>query len=240
MSDMKPFLTLEDISVSYGSIKAVRGVSMQVMEGEIATMIGANGAGKTTIMRTIMGLKSPVSGKIYYEGQDITKWSTQQRVKAGLILSPEGRQVFPRFSVADNLAMGGYTHSQAENNTTLESVLELFPILKDRLTQPAGTLSGGEQQMLAVGRAMMGKPRLLLLDEPSLGLAPLIVKEIFGLVKRINSMGTTVLLVEQNAKQALRISHRGYVLETGTITLSGSAKELLHSDDVRKAYLGGI
>ncbi len=237
---MTPFLALENIEINYGSIKAVKGVSLEVSKGEIVTMIGANGAGKTSIMRTIMGLKTPTAGRIFYDGADITKWSTQRRVKEGLVLSPEGRQVFPGFSVADNLAMGGYTHTQTENDATLEKVLDLFPVLRDRMNQPAGTLSGGEQQMLAVGRAMMGKPRLLLLDEPSLGLAPLIVKEIFGLIQRINDMGTTVLLVEQNARQALRISDRGYVLETGKLTLSDTADNLLHSDEVRKAYLGGI
>ena len=231
-------LKLENLVSNYGSIKALKGISIEVNEGEIVTLIGANGAGKSTTMNTVSGLKNLNDGKIIYDGKDISKWDARQRVKAGIVLSPEGRQVFPDFTVLDNLLMGGYLQTDAKNTETLKTVYELFPRLKEREKQPAGTLSGGEQQMLAVGRAMMGCPRLIMLDEPSMGLAPLIVKEIFELIKRIRDLGTTVLLVEQNARVALKISDRAYVLETGKIVLSGSAEELLKSEDVQKAYLG--
>ncbi len=231
-------LQLEQVVSNYGSINALRDISFEVNEGEIVTLIGANGAGKTTTMHTIAGLKELNGGKILLNGQDISRWETQARVKNGIVLSPEGRQVFPDFSVLDNLMMGGYLQTNETNQQTLETVYELFPRLKERAAQAAGTLSGGEQQMLAVGRALMGKPRLLMLDEPSMGLAPLIVKEIFALIQRIRDLGTTVLLVEQNARVALRISDRAYVLETGRIVLSGTAAELLVSEDVQKAYLG--
>lgn len=231
-------LRLEHVVSNYGSINALRDISFEVGEGEIVTLIGANGAGKTTTMNTIAGLKDLNGGKIYYADQDISRWDTQTKVKNGIVLSPEGRQVFPEFSVLDNLMMGGYLQSKETNQQTLKTVYELFPRLEERSAQAAGTLSGGEQQMLAVGRAMMGKPRLMMLDEPSMGLAPMVVKEIFHLIQRIRDMGTTVLLVEQNARVALKISDRAYVLETGKIVLSGTAAELLHSEDVQKAYLG--
>lgn len=233
-------LKVNDLHVSYGSIKALSGVSLEVHAGEIITLLGANGAGKTTLMNTIIGLKDAQQGTILYEGNDITHLDTRDRVMGGLVLSPEGRQVFPEFTVLDNLMLGGYTKSHEENKESLRTVYELFPRLKEREKQMAGTLSGGEQQMLAVGRAMMTKPRLLLLDEPSLGLAPLIVKEIFALIQRIREMGTTILLVEQNAKAALKISDRAYILETGHLVLEGSAAELLNSDEVQQAYLGGL
>ncbi len=231
-------LQLENVASNYGSIKALTNVSFEVNEGEIVTLIGANGAGKTTTMHTIAGLKELNGGRIFFDGQDISKWETQRKVKNGIVLSPEGRQVFPDFSVLDNLLMGGYLQKPAVNGETLKTVYDLSPRLKERENQAAGTLSGGEQQMLAVGRALMGKPRLLMLDEPSMGLAPLIVKDIFALIQRIRDMGTTVLLVEQNARAALKISDRAYVLETGKIVLSGTAAELLVSEDVQKAYLG--
>lgn len=231
-------LKVENLVVNYGSINALKGISFEVNKGEIVTLIGSNGAGKSTTMNTIAGLKSPSGGKIYFEDNDITKLDSSKRVKAGIILSPEGRQVFPEFSVYDNLMMGGFIQKKKDNLVEIEKVFELFPVLKERKKQMAGTLSGGEQQMLAVARALMGKPKLLMLDEPSMGLAPLIVKEIFGLIQRIREIGTTVLLVEQNARVALKISDRAYVIETGKIVLSGKAQELLESEDVQKAYLG--
>lgn len=231
-------LRLENVISNYGSINALRDVSFEVKEGEIVTLIGANGAGKTTTMHSIAGLKNINGGKIYYDGKDISKWESQNRVKGGIVLSPEGRQVFPDFTVLDNLLMGGYLQKKEANEEMLKTVYDLFPRLKERESQAAGTLSGGEQQMLAVGRALMGQPRLLMLDEPSMGLAPLIVKEIFSLIQRIRDMGTTVLLVEQNARIALKISDRAYVLETGKVVLSGKAEELLSSEEVQKAYLG--
>lgn len=233
-------LKIDNLSVNYGNIQALKSVSLEVNAGEIITLLGANGAGKTTIMNTVAGLKDPKSGTIFYEGIDITKKSPRSRVCGGLVLAPEGRQVFPRFSVLDNLMMGGYTKTNEENMESLKVVYDLFPRLKEREKQVAGTLSGGEQQMLAVGRAMMSQPKLLLLDEPSLGLAPVIVKEIFDLIQRICSMGTTILLVEQNAKAALKISDRAYILQTGKIVLEGRAADLMESDEVRKAYLGGL
>lgn len=231
-------LRLEHVVSNYGSINALRDISFEVNEGEIVTLIGANGAGKTTTMHTIAGLRELNGGKIFFQDQDISKWETQTKVKNGIVLSPEGRQVFPDFSVYDNLMMGGYLQKPETNAETIKTVYELFPRLEERAGQAAGTLSGGEQQMLAVGRAMMGKPKLLMLDEPSMGLAPLVVKEIFSLIQRIRSMGTTVLLVEQNARVALKISDRAYVLETGKIVLNGTAQDLLHSEAVQKAYLG--
>lgn len=233
-------LKLENVTVNYGSINALSGINLEVDEGEIVTLIGSNGAGKSTTMRTIMGLKHCDGGKIFFNGEDITNKDTRVMVQKGIILSPEGRQVFPRFSVEDNLRMGAYTRPDQEIPETMEQVFQLFPKLRDRRKQIAGTLSGGEQQMLAVGRAMMAKPRLLLLDEPSLGLAPLVIKEIFDMIDKIRDMGTTILLVEQNARVALRHSDRAYVLETGRIVLSDTAQALLNSDMVRKAYLGGL
>lgn len=229
-------LKLENVTVNYGSINALSGINLEVNEGEIVTLIGSNGAGKSTTM----GLKHCDGGKIFFNGEDITNKDTRVMVQKGIILSPEGRQVFPRFSVEDNLRMGAYTRPDQEIPETMEQVFQLFPKLRDRRKQIAGTLSGGEQQMLAVGRAMMAKPRLLLLDEPSLGLAPLVIKEIFDMIDKIRDMGTTILLVEQNARVALRHSDRAYVLETGRIVLSDTAQALLNSDMVRKAYLGGL
>ena len=233
-------LKLENVTVNYGSINALRGISLEVNEGEIVTLIGSNGAGKSTTMRTIMGLKHCDGGTITFDGENITNKDTQVMVKKSIILSPEGRQVFPRFTVENNLRMGAYTRPDSEIAESMETVFGLFPKLRERKNQVAGTLSGGEQQMLAVGRAMMGKPRLLLLDEPSLGLAPLVIKEIFDMIDRIRDMGTTILLVEQNARVALRHSDRAYVLETGKIVLEDTAQALLNSDVVRQAYLGGL
>lgn len=234
-----PFLEIKDLNVHYGAIHALKGIDIQVEQGEIVTLIGSNGAGKTTTMNTVAGLLKPTQGKILFEGEDITRLDAPQVVKRGICLSPEGRQVFPELSVRENLDLGAYLRSTKERDETLETVYNLFPRIRERMHQPAGTLSGGEQQMLAVGRALMGKPKLLMLDEPSLGLAPIIIQEIFDLIVRINQLGTTILLVEQNAKMALRISHRGYVLETGKIVLSDRADALLSSEKVRAAYLGG-
>ncbi len=233
-------LELKDIEVNYGSISALKSISLKVEEGEIITLIGSNGAGKSTTMRTIMGLKESGKGTITFDGEDITNKDTKVMVSRGIILSPEGRQVFPKFTVLDNLKLGAYLRPDAEIEESLKTVYQLFPKLLARKEQMAGTLSGGEQQMLAVGRAMMGKPRLLLLDEPSLGLAPLVIKEIFEMILRIRSMGTTILLVEQNARVALKHSDRAYVLETGKIVLEDTAENLLNSDEVRRAYLGGV
>jgi branched-chain amino acid transport system ATP-binding protein len=234
------FLKLEDIHVNYGNIKAVKGVSMEVNEGEIIALIGSNGAGKTTLMNTISGLLKPLSGKIYFKGTDITLKAPEAIVRQGISMSPEGRQVFPRMTVLENLELGGFTRSKAENEEVLANVYELFPRLKERGNQYAGTLSGGEQQMLAIGRAMMARPQLLLLDEPSMGLAPLLVYSIFKLIKQINKLGTTILLVEQNAQMALKIADRGYVIETGNIVIKDKAKNLLVNDKVKDAYLGNL
>ena len=225
---------------SYGNIKAVKGISFEVDQGEIVTLIGSNGAGKSTTLNTIVGTVPIASGEIWFNGANITKLPCHERVALGIALSPEGRQVFPEFSVEANLRMGAYTMSKSELAEGQEQAYTLFPILKERRRQAAGTLSGGEQQMLAVARALMCKPKLLMLDEPSLGLAPLIVAEIFKLIRRINEMGTTILLVEQNARMALRISNRGYVLETGNIVLSGKGSDLAVDEKVRAAYLGGL
>lgn len=229
-----PLLELKNVSVNYGSIRALKGINLTVDKGEIITLIGANGAGKSTIMKTIMGLKRCDQGTITFNGDNITNKDTRVIVHKRIILSPEGRQIFPEFTVKDNLLMGAYS------KTSMGLVYDLFPKLKDRESQVAGTLSGGEQQMLALGRAMMGQPELLLLDEPSLGLAPLIINEIFREIKRINELGTTILLVEQNAKVALKHSHRAYVLETGKVVLSDTAQALLESDKVQQAYFGGL
>ncbi|BCG58790.1 ABC transporter ATP-binding protein [Paenibacillus sp. URB8-2] len=234
------FLKIENLTVNYGNIKALKGIDIEVEKNEIVTLIGSNGAGKTTTMNTIAGLKRSSGGRIMFDGEDITQMGTPQIVKKGLTLSPEGRQVFPKLSVFENIELGAYTRSKKERDEMLEVVYDLFPKLKERRSQSAGTLSGGEQQMLAVGRALMCKPKLLMLDEPSLGLAPLIVKEIFDLIVKINKLGTTILLVEQNARMALAISQRGYVLETGKIILKADADYLLNSEEVKNAYLGGV
>lgn len=237
---MGTMLTINDINVFYGAIHAIKGVSLEVNEGEIVTLIGANGAGKSTILRTISGLLKPKTGSIQFEGQEIAGMPAHEIVKTGISQVPEGRRIFAEMSVLENLELGAFTRKDKDGiKADMELVFERFPRLKERIGQMASTLSGGEQQMLAMGRALMSRPRLLLLDEPSMGLAPLLIKEIFAIIQDINKTGTTVLLVEQNANMALSIAHRAYVLETGRITLSGDAKELAASDEVRKAYLGG-
>jgi branched-chain amino acid transport system ATP-binding protein len=238
---MTTYLAVQDLAVNYGVIRALKGVNLKVGEGQIVTLIGSNGAGKSTTMNTLAGLLKPAGGRIIFNGKDISGYSSVNIVRGGMILAPEGRQVFPRMSVLENLYMGAFSvKSKAAKGNALAEAFELFPILKEREKQLAGTLSGGEQQMLALGRALMGQPRLLMLDEPSLGLAPLIIKEIFRMIQRINrELGTTVLLVEQNARMALSISDYGYVLETGTIACEGKAADLIADEKVRDAYLGG-
>src|SRR5690348_16608830 len=232
-------LEIDRIDVFYGRVQALRGESMQVDNGEVVALIGSNGAGKTTTLRTISGLQHPARGTIRFDGKDITREEPQNIVNLGICQSPEGRRLFTRMTVLDNLRMGAYTRrNQGEIKKDMDRVFELFPRLKERLNQVAGTLSGGEQQMCAMGRALMAKPKLLMLDEPSLGLAPILVETIFQIVREINAQGTPVLLVEQNATKALEVAHRGYVLETGNIVQSGTGKELLASEDVQKAYLG--
>lgn len=236
----EPMLKIDNIDVYYGAIHALKGISLEVKEGEIVTLIGANGAGKSTTLRTISGLLKPKTGSITFLGQDIEGVRAHEIVKKGISQVPEGRRVFAEMTVMENLDLGAFVRKdKAGIQQDLKHVFELFPRLEERKTQSAGTLSGGEQQMLAMGRALMSRPKLLLLDEPSMGLAPLLIKEIFNIIVDINKSGTTVLLVEQNANMALSIANRAYVLETGRITLSGSAKELAASEDVRKAYLGG-
>ena len=231
-------LKVEDLHVYYGSIHAIKGVSFEVNEGEIVTLIGANGAGKSTTLNTIAGLLKPRSGHVTFEDKPISGMSASKIVPQGLALCPEGRRVFQQMTVRENLEMGGYTRPAGEISASLDDVFERFPRLKERHKQVAGTLSGGEQQMLAMGRALMSKPRLLMLDEPSMGLAPLLVEQIFDIVCELNRAGTTILLVEQNAQMALSIANRAYVLETGSIVKTGDANDLMHDDDVRKAYLG--
>ncbi len=235
-----PLLQVTDLHVSYGAIKAVQGISFYLNEGEVVTLLGANGAGKSTTMNTIIGIVKASQGKIEFDGQDITGMPSHQIIKRGIALSPEGRQVFPRMSVTENLKMGAYTAKDSKVVVKgIQQAFDLFPILKERQNQLAGTLSGGEQQMLAVARALMTDPKLLILDEPSLGLAPIIVKDIFALITKISQMGITVLLVEQNARMALGVSDRGYVLETGKIVIEGRSDDLLVNPEVRNAYLGG-
>ena len=233
-------LKVENLSVHYGMIQAVRDVSFEVNEGEVVSLIGANGAGKTSILRTISGLVRPSAGKIEFLGQEIQKFPAQKIVAAGLSQVPEGRHVFPGLTVMENLEMGAFLKKdREENQANLKKVFSRFPRLEERKNQDAATLSGGEQQMLAMGRALMSTPKLLLLDEPSMGLAPIFIQEIFDIIQDIQKQGTTVLLIEQNANKALAIADRGYVLETGKVVLSGTGKELLASEEVRKAYLGG-
>ena len=233
-------LKVENLSVHYGMIQAVRDVSFEVNEGEVVSLIGANGAGKTTILRTLSGLVRPSAGKIEFFGKEIQKLPAQKIVASGLSQVPEGRHVFPGLTVMENLEMGAFLKkNREENQANLKKVFSRFPRLEERKNQDAATLSGGEQQMLAMGRALMSTPKLLLLDEPSMGLAPIFIQEIFDIIQDIQKQGTTVLLIEQNANKALAISDRGYVLETGKIVLSGTGKELAASDEVRKAYLGG-
>ncbi|WP_313511077.1 ABC transporter ATP-binding protein [Enterococcus sp.] len=232
-------LTIQNLNVHYGMIQAVHDVSFHVEQGEIVSLIGANGAGKTTILRTISGLIRPSKGSVTFEGKPIEKEAPQKIVASGLSQVPEGRHAFPGLTVQENLEMGAFLRKDSGVKADYEQVYQKFPVLKERLSQDAATLSGGEQQMLAMGRALMSKPRLLLLDEPSMGLAPIFIKEIFSIIQEIKEQGTTVLLIEQNAKMALSIADRGYVLETGKIVLEGTGQELMASDEVRKAYLGG-
>lgn len=233
-------LEVKDLNVHYGVIHALKNICLTVNDGEIVTLIGANGAGKTTTLRTISGLKKITSGEIILDGKQIGSLSAPQRVSLGLSQVPEGRRIFPEMSVLENLEMGAFLRKDKDGiRKDMQRVYERFPILGDRKKQMAGTLSGGEQQMLAMGRALMSRPKILLLDEPSMGLAPLLVREIFEIIKDINKSGTTVLLVEQNASMALSIAHRGYVIETGSIVLTGSGGELMKSNEVQKAYLGG-
>ncbi len=232
-------LEVKDIEVYYGVIKAIKGISFEVNEGEVIALIGANGAGKTTTLHTISGLITPKTGSIVFDGKDITKVPAHTIVSLGMAHVPEGRRVFSQLSVYDNLKLGAFTRTdKAEIEKSLDYVYERFPRLKERRKQLAGTLSGGEQQMLAMGRALMSRPKIVLMDEPSMGLSPILVSEIFDIIKTISDGGTTVLLVEQNAKKALEIADRAYVLETGTISMSGNANELANDEGIKKAYLG--
>ncbi len=234
----EPMLVVDDIHTFYGQIHALRGIKLTVNLGEVVTLIGANGAGKTTTLKTISGLLHAREGSVRFEGEDITKTAAHELVEKGIGHAPEGRRIFPRLTVLENLQMGAFSRPKANIQPDIERVFALFPRLLERTGQLGGTLSGGEQQMLAIGRALMSEPRLLLLDEPSLGLAPILVAQVFEKIKDINAQGTTVLLVEQNALQALSIAHRGYVLQTGEVVLSGSADSLRQNETVRKAYLG--
>lgn len=241
-TDPRPvLLEVRDVVVHYGRIKALHGVSLVVREGELITLLGSNGAGKTTMMRAISGLHPLTSGSVWFDGRDMTKVKAHRRVMDGLIQAPEGRGVFPGMTVTENLEMGCYGRkfpTKAEHKERLDWVMETFPRLAERRSQVGGTLSGGEQQMLAIGRALMARPKVLLLDEPSMGLAPMVISQIFKIIAEINSQGTTVLLVEQNAQQALSRSDRAYILETGEVTKTGDARELLADDSIRAAYLG--
>ena len=232
-------LKVDDIHVYYGNIHAIKGISFEVNEGEIVTLIGANGAGKSTMLNTISGLLKPRSGQITFDGKNLAGVPASKVVSLGMALCPEGRRIFQQMSVRENLEMGGYTRPASEIDSSLENVFQRFPRLKEREKQIAGTLSGGEQQMLAMGRALMSKPKLLMLDEPSMGLAPILVEQIFDIIAELHAAGTTILLVEQNAQMALSIADRAYVLGTGKITMSGSASDVLADDRVRAAYLGG-
>jgi branched-chain amino acid transport system ATP-binding protein len=241
-SDPRPvLLEVRDVVVHYGRIQALHGVSLKVHQGELVTLLGSNGAGKTTMMRAISGLRPLTSGSVWFEGEDVSKVKAHNRVTSGLIQAPEGRGVFPGMTVVENLEMGCYGRkfpSKAEHRERFDWVLETFPRLAERRSQVGGTLSGGEQQMLAIGRALMARPKVLLLDEPSMGLAPMVISQIFKIISEINEQGTTVLLVEQNAQQALSRSDRAYILETGAVTRSGNARELLADDSIRASYLG--
>ena len=234
----KPLLQVEDINVYYSAIHAIKGISFEVYPDEIVTLIGANGAGKSTTLNTIAGLLRPRSGHIVLEGKDLTTIPASRIVSQGMALCPEGRRIFQQMTVRENLEMGGYTRPKSEIPASLEEMFTRFPRLKEREKQIAGTLSGGEQQMLAMARALMSKPKLLMLDEPSMGLAPILVEQIFDIIKELHDAGVTILLVEQNAQMALSIADRAYVLETGRIAMTGEASALLKNDDVRKAYLG--
>lgn len=232
-------LKVENINVYYGAIHAIQGVSFEVEEGEIVTLIGANGAGKSTILKTISGLLRSTTGSISFLGEDISRASTHSLARKGLAHVPEGRRIFQQLSVEENLEIGGYSRTFSEIKADMANVYDRFPRLQERRRQIAGTLSGGEQQMLAIGRALMSRPKLIMMDEPSMGLAPLLVQQIFDIIKELNKSGTTILLVEQNAQMALSVANQGYVLETGEIVLSDMADSLLKNDAVRKAYLGG-
>ena len=231
-------LEINDIHVFYGAIHAIKGVSFEVREHEIVTLIGANGAGKSTILNTVAGLLKPRSGQILFEGKNINSVPANKMVGLGMALCPEGRRIFQQMTVKENLEMGGYSRPAAEIPGSVEDAFQRFPRLKEREKQIAGTLSGGEQQMLAMARALMSRPRLLMLDEPSMGLAPILVEQIFGIISELHASGVTILLVEQNAQMALQVADRAYVMETGVITMQGPAHELLHNDAVQKAYLG--
>jgi branched-chain amino acid transport system ATP-binding protein len=231
-------LRLESIHTHYGAIEALDGVSVEVQQGEIVTLIGANGAGKTTLLMTVCGTPRATSGRVTFEGKDITGWDTHRIMRSGIAISPEGRRVFPDLTVLENLKMGGFFEKRESLDAGIEHVFGLFPRLRERSSQRAGTMSGGEQQMLAIGRALMSRPRLLLLDEPTLGLAPLVIAQIFDIIRTIREEGVTVFLVEQNANKALQVADRGYVLENGRVVLADTGPNLLANDDVRKAYLG--
>ena len=237
MTNDEKYLSVEGLSVSYGGIEAIRNVSLAIPKGKIVTLIGSNGAGKSTILRTIAGIVKPKAGQIVFDGETITGLTPNNIVMRGISLVPEGRRVFPNLSVLENLKIGAYTRKD-NISPDIEMVYDLFPRLKERHWQLAGTLSGGEQQMLAVGRALMAKPKLMMMDEPSLGLAPLVVKDIFSIIRRINDEGITVLLIEQNANLALRTADKAYVIETGTITMEGTGAEVLANDKIKEAYLG--
>lgn len=234
----EPILELRDVHAGYGSIKALKGISIKVMEGEIVSIIGANGAGKSTTLMTICNIVKATAGEIFYKGQCINTVASDSLPSMGLCQVPEGRRIFPRLTIEENLDMGAFFRNDNEIADDMERVFAMFPILRERRRQAGGTLSGGEQQMLAIGRALMSRPKVLLLDEPSLGLAPLIVKQIFDIINEINKLGTTIILVEQNAKVALSMAHRGYVLETGNVVMEDDAKKLLDNPDIQKAYLG--
>ncbi len=236
---MSAFLTVNDINVYYGAIHAIKGISFRVDEGEIVTLIGANGAGKSTTLKTVSGVLRSKTGSLEFCGKDIGNIPAHRLVFEGIAQVPEGRRIFQQLTVTENLEMGAYSRPNSEVRESIERVYDRFPRLKERYKQVAGTLSGGEQQMLAMGRSLMSHPKLMMLDEPSMGLSPLLVNEIFDIIEELNKSGTTILLVEQNAKMALSIAHRAYVLETGRIRKEGSAKELLSDEDVKKAYLGG-
>jgi branched-chain amino acid transport system ATP-binding protein len=239
MSAGAGLLELEDVHAYYGNIRALKGVSLSVSRGEIVTLIGSNGAGKTTTLRTVLGTVRPLRGSVSFGGRRIDRVPTHRIARLGIAQSPEGRRIFAPMTVLENLELGAFARADREAiPADLERVLALFPRLRDRLQQKGGTLSGGEQQMLAMGRALMARPEMLLLDEPSMGLSPILVETIFGIIRDINRLGTTILLVEQNARMALRVAHRGYVIQTGRIVLQDAASALLHSDVVRKAYLG--
>ena len=233
----KHILEVKDLSVSYGGIRAVKGISFEVSEGEVVTLIGANGAGKSSTLRSIVGLEKPAGGSIVFDGRELTQMGTEQLVTCGITLVPEGRRVFPNLSVLENLKIGAYQRKDSLDQD-IQWIYGLVPRLQERSWQMAGTLSGGEQQMLAIGRALMSRPKLIMMDEPSLGLAPIVVQGVFDIIKEINKQGVTILLVEQNANMALKAAHRAYVMETGQITMSGAGKELAENEDVKAAYLG--